>query len=194
MYVKPYLIQRAKYRDSEIKVPTVGACFDFDYMGAAEFETGALGRRLLELSLNRTLSILKIDGVKVWVIFNPDYFNLNGVEYVLNQLRHGKLRTKEWHNFDVPVTDLGRSAQLSFSTDTWFEIQGGLCWTIDPNAGKCLEKAILGSAKAIMVKREERNTKDKRRQHPPSIPPMHEPESELRKRLIAEGHLIPASK
>lgn len=144
-YVKPYLIQRGEFRHSGGSAPTLSNCFVFDYMGAAEFEQGAMARRAIELSMSRTPFQVVVDGLQVWGFFNPTYFDAAGVLHVLTLLRGGpdKIRTKEWTNFD-------KFKSSTAQTDMWFELEGGLVWTTDSAAHKILERAIKASAELVI--------------------------------------------
>lgn len=127
----PYLIQRAEIYHP-LREGRLSEAVDLDYMGAAEFEFGALPKSLRALqarvdSISMTTEPRIQEGEKCLRIlhtFNSDEYE----EYLghLLELRADKRRTKETTRFSAnyPHGEYSR-------TDFWWDIDNHVMWSFD---------------------------------------------------------------
>lgn len=198
-YVRPRLIQRGQEynavqlerRKAEYAVlPTLTSLVSFDYMGASEFEDGALARRTLELSRNMGKFIMKVADQKVWVYFNPECYDQRGAEYALYLVWNEAVHTKEYTGFNARhFRDYASSPYMKYCF--WAEIIGGLFWTTNRKFAERMERAIKGSAAVVLDRRKLEATEKLARQREAHHRLKGEPGT-MRERLIAEGKLNPS--
>lgn len=130
---KPHLVQRGTINrplaKSDMKL---GDAINFDYMGSAEFEFGALPKSLRRIedkaaALVQTTVPEICDGdgrsLRVWSILTGDDFVLYLTH--LHAMRAGKYRLKERSCFDA---DPNRSSRR---IDFWWDIQNDVMWGFD---------------------------------------------------------------
>lgn len=117
----PWLIQRAKFRDSDRK--GINGIISLDYMGSAEFEFGSVFQ-----SLNRIRSEFSKYEYFSWTwAFATDRpitifcktQDKEEVKTVLVELVHGRLRLKEWCDLKDYLDPGSRSHN---SSDLWWDI------------------------------------------------------------------------
>lgn len=128
--MKSYLIQRADFRDDPDK-KGIDSILSFDYMGASEYEWGALPRSLKEIrekikKENFLVYELEITPEKVVQIFCSE----NDKESVFENIRDlskGKLRLKMGSYFDLWVKD-----EEFTKIDFWWDIENNfMFWKKD---------------------------------------------------------------
>lgn len=125
----PYLIQRAKIKTRDTTL-VLSRVVDLDYMGAAEFEFGALPKSLrrIEASLDKTnlLTLKEIkEGKRPLRVFS--YFSPEEVEEYtkyLQEIRENKRRLKEPVSFSNGVTAYG-------DDDFWWDIENDAMFSFD---------------------------------------------------------------
>ena len=138
-FQKPRLVQRLRMlsNDNQVKF---GDRFAFDYMGASEFEQGLLGQCIRRMNSSCQVGQIMISGRDGLAAWDPDYYNLEGAEFVINRIWDDSLRLKERAEFNQLSYDRWKrevkemrenplARNLSFMTDSWFEIEYGLFWT-----------------------------------------------------------------
>lgn len=97
---KPYCIQRAKFDNNRPDKKGIDRLLQFDYMGSAEFEFGALPASLKRVrkDLNNYImfdySFKKFPSVSVTVYCKKEQYDFIGD--ILEELSEGKLRLKEY--------------------------------------------------------------------------------------------------
>jgi len=151
---KPWLIQRASFKDVKGPITGVDMLLHFDYMGAAEFEFGALPASLKEMC--RTVDLLEIfktshkcvDGQGLFLLCTPQ--QKDGYEEYLKGLVDDKIRLKE-------STGLGRA--LRGESSTVFAVNHW--WDLDNHVMFCLGKEncakVLKGIKAVRDKKKSEN-------------------------------------
>ena len=140
MTTQPYLIQRATINHPLAAHETkLSDSVNFDYMGSAEFEFGALPKSLRRLQeMKGALTQRKVDRIvdgerslRIVSALTDAEFE----EYVgyLVQLRTGKptsIRTKEMTYFDIAL--MSRFAERrNPATDFWWDIQNNVMFSFD---------------------------------------------------------------
>lgn len=153
--------------------------FEFDYMGAREFERDWVSQRISELNTFCDVGEVMVDGVFMLTAYHRHRTSLLEVERTLNRLYHGELQTKERTNFNRQYRRLERERRW---TNSWFEIETGVFWTWE----RCNISDIRKNfARSVMA------TDDKARReiHTAGASVTYDP---LRQKLIDSGILHPA--
>lgn len=127
---QPYLIQTGKIETTEPTQRRKGfdTIVNISYMGAAEFEFGALPDSLDRISTNLSKYFVK----KLTIQKKTVYMFVNDAEQLLEYVPHlkslasGKMRTKRGHNFDDVINDKPRYDKLNF----WWDIENDIMWWI----------------------------------------------------------------
>lgn len=100
--MKPYLIQRAKFTNSPDQ-KDIDSILDFDYMGSAEFEFGALPqslKRIRENIANYCISTFEINSKKISVFYDNKLIkNVKELSEIINGLADNKFLLKEYCDF-----------------------------------------------------------------------------------------------
>lgn len=166
-----YLVQRAKY-EKDIPVATqlnVDMVLDMDYMGASEFEWGALpkslsrirerlesGDKVVQHKLDLVTTFGPYKGNNVYVITNESKleFAISQILEYLEDRRQtnkiSKVRLKEWIKFEshfedcISKFDRDRDYTLEMlqRESVWWDILGDFFWTVDPSGVQQLKMAI----------------------------------------------------
>lgn len=135
---QPYLIQRAEIeRPLAPKTARMSAAVDFDYMGSAEFEFGALPKsfRRIEAVANDWKCRLVPEitegesQLRVWSAFNDEQFEI--YKSFLMRLRNpgkDRIHTKEATRFEA-----GREKSKYSNTDFWWDISNDAMFGFDKN-------------------------------------------------------------
>lgn len=107
---QPWLIQRAKFRNVKNEnSETVDQIIQFDYMGSAEFEWGALPKSLKRICKNIDEFIITESSIKnyeqkfLFLLHNKNDSPVEYEKYLLEDIA-GKLRLKEWTNLHTHIT------------------------------------------------------------------------------------------
>ncbi len=136
----PYLIQRAQI-ETPLAAPDarLSKAVNFDYMGSAEFEFGALPKSFRRIEVNADKFIMRkvteiMEGeacLRVWSSFDDEKFE----EYKLHLMRMrfpknhgGLLRTKEGVRFEI---DYPHSKY--FVTNFWWDIDNDVMFGFEKN-------------------------------------------------------------
>lgn len=144
----PYLIQRATICEPLADENTrLSKAVDFDYMGSAEFEFGALPAAFRRIHpVLDSWSVRNVDGIYdaehtliVCSSFSDDEFE----EYKkhLAGLRSGKIRTKESTYFNVGHSKHFRSLRCNF----WWDIDNDAMFSFDAKFMERLKKYVEAS-------------------------------------------------
>lgn len=128
---KPWLIQRCRLGKGKLVV--------FEDMGSSEFEVGRfeVGSRTESLKRifakgirsgscavhvgNRMVAVFMVAG---------EGFVFTDYQTYLQQLVDGSLRLQEWTNFDHAVKFEAGLRTDVYQTNTWFDIQNDVLWTL----------------------------------------------------------------
>lgn len=138
----PWLIQRAKFRDSDQK--GIDGIIRLDYMGSAEFEFGAVPNSLKQI---RT-SLNNYDFFTWHWAFAPDkpitffckILDREEVEKVLVELAHGRLRLKGYCDLKYY---LDPERQEHKTNDFWWDIVNNfMFWKQNAEFGTKFKEAI----------------------------------------------------
>jgi hypothetical protein len=121
-----YYIQRGKFRDKPDKERKgVDSILQFDYMGSAEFEFGALPKSLKELRNGikdycyGTLE-LRHNGVQVDITYLCRKKDTGDVEEIIKSLSTGSVRLKEYCDLQYYFPNTFRNDP---SNDFWWDIE-----------------------------------------------------------------------
>jgi hypothetical protein len=147
----PYLVQRAKICRplGDFKGEKLSVAVNFDYMGSAEFEWGAIPAAFKLLKENQVA--LQIDVI-------PDILNgeaplrmchylgdVDRVDYVehLRNMRQGKYRLKE------SIRDYDLTNTYKAGIDFWWDIENNVIWSFDKEFMNRLIDHLNASFKVI---------------------------------------------
>jgi hypothetical protein len=123
---KPYLIQRAKIAQPLKKdTKRLSEAVDFDYMGSAEFEFGALPRSFRRIEKNlalftkRTISTIAQGDVplQVWSYLSDSQF-AEYTEWLTALRKTSQIYTKEPTHFEID-----RAYRRYINTNFWWDIE-----------------------------------------------------------------------
>lgn len=117
----PYLIQRAKFKDNPNRVGIDGI-LEFDYMGSAEFEWGALPKslkRIREIGGEYEVAELTLSNGKIVQAFRLSAVAEEINEFILG-LANNKYHLKEFSDFDTWISD---NPRWQNQTDFWWDIE-----------------------------------------------------------------------
>lgn len=160
---KPYLVQRAKFKENG--VGSIDDVVRFDYMGSAEFEFGALPKSLKRMTSNADkLSVYEFIHCVSGITKAPLYIISIGeidddyLEHILSMAK-GELRLKEASNFNDAVKGvdfLGEPINKDSwsSCDVWWDIENDIMWAF----GADEIKRVLDSLIATRDKKESENS------------------------------------
>lgn len=154
---QPWLIQRALIQTpfADVKDATLSNSVRFDYMGAAEFEYGALPkslRRLRESAKDKSIKVRTVkeilskeSSLRVLSRFSDSEFQ----EYLqhLHLLRQGQIRLKESSYFDI--TRRHHFPTLYDNTDFWWDIDNDVMWSFNKVYMKKLPSYLENSFKVM---------------------------------------------
>lgn len=120
---KPYLIQRAKFENNNNK-KGIDSMLNFDYMGSAEFEFGALPASLKQIrenvsnyeSFNYTF---KKNKSKIVTIFCRKE-DKKEIEIIIEELSNNKIQLKEYCDLSIFVND---RKDWKHPNDFWWDIR-----------------------------------------------------------------------
>ena len=139
-----YLLQRGSVKDDPSAKNKFSDNVSTDYMGAAEFEFGALPKSLREINSNiekyHTISVptIKRSGnpLLVWSAFPfqeiPEYVKQ------LNKIVEGKQHLKE-------ASGLDKDSYLSKRTDFWWDLDNNVMFSFRPDIIKVIADSIRAS-------------------------------------------------
>lgn len=150
--LQPWLIQTGKLKNTQgILNPSVDDSIQFEYMGSAEFEFGALPKSLKRICKNldsyiiSKLSTKAFNGCSFMLIHNPSRVSLEDVqEFVDNQIGKNPARLKERSEIKEAVTGKGsfgdRRLEAREMKDIWWDIDNDF-WIVlgEKNAVKILD-------------------------------------------------------
>lgn len=143
--MKPYLVQRGKFKSPD-KITGIDSLIEFDYMGSAEFEYGALPKALKVLCG-------KLDDLE----FGPAFsINKNEMLWTLCSPKHTSDLVKFWEN-----VYLGEQQQLKerlFYEDSLEKSKTKFWWDIENNwivaiGGENVMCDIIDAIKAVKLKK-----------------------------------------
>ncbi len=132
MVKKPYLIQRCQIKQPIAnRKSRLSEAVEFDYMGSAEFEWGAIPESLRRIDSNQAdwkmrlvNDLVVCEGfgstLRVWSYLSDDDFSKYAI--YLQLLRGGKLRTKEHPRF-----------QPNERTNFWYDIENDVMLGFEKN-------------------------------------------------------------
>lgn len=102
--IRPYLVQRAIVKEPSAGVKGLDAILQFDYMGSAEFEFGALPASLTKIRENNSeyeLFSLRVHGLKDRIVsVYCKVSDREGVIDAINKLADNEFHLKEYSGFD----------------------------------------------------------------------------------------------
>lgn len=143
-FCKPCFVQRMTMtsKNSEVRF---SERFEMDYMGNSYFERGDMWRSIRAMNGKCGVGVVMVDGVDVFVAFNTNNYNLAGIQLLLTQMYYGQHRMEESTYFNreyrletarirktmkniLPILDMPEYTQR---TDSWFDIEHGLFWTME---------------------------------------------------------------
>lgn len=118
--MKTYLIQRANFKNRPHK-KGIDSIVEFDYMGSAEFEFGALPKSLenIRKNIEQYVYLETNVGNKKIMVFIQTKFLTELPEY-LNKLSKNEFHLKEYSYFDNYISD---NKFLKCNTDFWWDIE-----------------------------------------------------------------------
>jgi len=122
----PYLVQRGRFGGKSFS-EGIDKIIKWDYMGAAEFEFGALGKslkRIREKLSDYIYTSANIQGKKIIVFANKDISAVEIGKY-LSGLANGKFRLKEYSDFDNYITPNPHFPNRD-TTDFWWDIKNDI--------------------------------------------------------------------
>lgn len=124
MRTTPYLIQRARFSKFHSDKIGIDSLLDFDYMGSAEFEFGALGKSLKRVRENINEYVrfdhMFADFPEKIVSVYCKHEDMLEIPEILEKLarRENDIRLKEYCDLDVYLKDLQRRG-----SDFWWDIE-----------------------------------------------------------------------
>ena len=125
--IKPYLIQRATFNTTKDK-QGIDSILNFDYMGSAEFEFGALPKSLTVIrkdKKNYNIFDVKVKD-KVISVFCPNKYSVQQITNYLNTLDSNDIHLKERSDFNTYTSpskwDNETHQRYPHSTDFWWDI------------------------------------------------------------------------
>lgn len=137
----PYLIQRAKFKDNPNRIG-IDAILEFDYMGSAEFEWGALPKslnRIRETGGEYEIAELMLSNGKIIQAFSLASNAGEIIEFILG-LANNKYQLKEFSDFDTWISDNPRWPNRF---DFWWDIENDyMFWKKDEEFLKKFVNAI----------------------------------------------------
>lgn len=158
----PYLIQRAQIERplSQFRNKRLSEAVDFDYMGSAEFEFGALPKslRAMEGMIDKA-ALTVLDDIKegdvflrVFHFFTPEEF----VQYKkhLVGLRQDNIRTKERTCFNY------NRSKYEMKIDFWWDIENHVMWSFDKKFMNHIHNYVGESIRFMNVLRDQREKED----------------------------------
>lgn len=135
--IRPYLIQRAKFKDISIDdVTNIDSILSFDYMGSAEFEFGALFKtltrirdRISERMNTYAISHITLNEKEITIFVNTDEVSAIEINTVLNGLggisKNG-YHLKEYSGFNTYISpdeyDIKSQIKHPHNIDLWWDI------------------------------------------------------------------------
>lgn len=130
--MKPYLIQRAKFCNNP-HGKGIDSVLNFDYMGSAEFEFGALPQSLKRIRgsiSNYCISTLEINSKKISVFYSNKLIkNAKELSEILDGLASNKFRLKEYCDFRHYIY----FAPHMLKNDFWWDIENDfMFWVFNP--------------------------------------------------------------
>ena len=161
--MKPYLIQRAKFQDQENSGREgIDSILDFDYMGSAEFEFGALSQSLKRIGehvlwfylycniqseyhtfsavgtpLNHSSNVSNDFKITIYCDAN----NYKDVCQAIEDLADNKFRLKEYCDFG----DWIHNKKNYRNSDFWWDIKNDfMFWKLNPEFNAKFKKLIKG--------------------------------------------------
>ncbi len=185
-YAIPYLVQTMTMTSRDPKV-LWSERFYSHCMGSSHFEAGEFGQRLRELNSSANLGTVMVDDKIVRVVYNPDFFDLAGVDRVLNELYRGEHPTEEPARFNAASYELLRTERCTEPVNAWFDIEHGLFWTFEPIV---IHEVLLNIRASVQQMDHVRQVK---KLGPAMSLPPNDPHRRIRERMIAEGRLRPRS-
>lgn len=135
--MKPYLIQRATFKYDPYR-NGIDSILDFDYMGSAEFEFGALPQSLKRIRENISdycISTFEIKNKKISFFCNNKLIKSE----IIDGLADNKFHLKEYCDFSNYINN-----KLRFrSSDFWWDIENDyMFWKYNPEFTVKFEKLI----------------------------------------------------
>jgi hypothetical protein len=130
--MKTYLIARAKIEERDYK-KGFDSIVNLDYMGASEYEWGAIPESLARIRKNindYTYLDIPIKNLSVTVFCHND--NKSDVNKYLTELASGKMRTKNGNHFDWYVQNEKKSdfTYVRDRVNFWWDIENDLMFWI----------------------------------------------------------------
>ena len=120
--MKPYLIQRAKFQDNPNR-KGIDSILDFDYMGSAEFEFGALPqslKRIRENMSNYCISSFDINNKKISIFYDNKLIESpKELSEIIEGLADNKFCLKEYCDFQHFIY----FNPLMLKCDFWWDIE-----------------------------------------------------------------------
>lgn len=138
--MKTYLVQRGFTRNLDFK-KGIDSIVRFDYMGASEYEWGALPKSLENIRKNISeyeYIQLDVKGFQV-TVFTPSKF-IPEIPDFINQLAKGEMPLKCYSGFDEVVKE---SKLLKYKPDFWWDIENHLMFWISNKTFESKFKEII---------------------------------------------------
>lgn len=140
--MKPYLIQRAKFKYDPYR-NGIDSILDFDYMGSAEFEFGALPQSLKRIRKNISdycISSFEIKNKKVCFFYSNKLIkNIKELIEIIDGLIDNKFYLKEYCDFGNWI----HSKEETKNSDLWWDIENDyMFWKFNQEFTVKFEKLI----------------------------------------------------
>lgn len=132
--MKTYLIQRGTIRDNDSKTG-IDSIIDWDYMGASEYEWGALPNSLKRIRKNiNEYTYLDISVFKKNISVFCNNIQKSEVQEYLKELALGKMHTKMasyFNNYVKPSKyELENQKKYPLTTNFWWDIENDLMFWV----------------------------------------------------------------
>lgn len=141
---KPYLVQRATINKT-FKNKKLSEAVDFDYMGSAEFEFGAIPRAFKILKENKgniIKSIMHFDGKELYLCHYMKLGELGEYENYIKDLYDDKIRLKETSRF-------AKNTRYVCNIDFWWDIENNVMFSYNKKFMDELLNCLNESFKSI---------------------------------------------
>lgn len=149
---RPWLIQRAKFKNNTpSKIETVDQAIRFDYMGAAEFEWGALPQSLKRIckeiekyKISETSVKNYYDEKVLYLLHHEDISSREYEKFIYEDIA-GKLRLKEWTNLKRHITNKNDESFEKYLKDynIWWDIDNDVWFTFGKEEIERIKNSII---------------------------------------------------
>lgn len=143
--METYLIQRGTIKNKDKDEMGIDSHLSFDYMGASEYEWGALPASLRRIKEQKmVLTVAKIDNKDVWYL-KPSKYTSFDVEEMLIQLSKNNIRLKCFIRFSKNFDQ--KETQNTFDENFWWDIENDIMFSLDSVFMQNLQSYVDNSMK-----------------------------------------------